>query len=527
MPATLSSWPFAEARALLERVGAAGVPVATFETGFGPSGLPHIGTFAEVARTTWIRHALEHASGMKSRLIAFSDDMDGLRKVPLNMPNQEMLLRHLGEPLFTIPDPFGEAESYSGYMNRKLKEFLDAYGFEYQFQSSQQAYSLGHFDEGLTLLLRKVDEVRNVIIPTLSEENRETWSPFFPICASCGRVYSTRVTAYHAEDLTLEYLCDQETGSGTAGARPGCGHRAVTSVLGGKVKVGWKVDWALRWYSYGVDYEMYGKDLIESAKLSAKLVRLLGKKPPIGLVYELFLDEEGKKISKSVGKGLSVDSWVSYAPLESLLFYLLQNPKRAKRLYWDVVPKSVDDYLAELTAYPGLPEEKRPDSAIWHLSNAGRDVASYASTVNFSLISNLISGIGSDEPSLIRDFLVRYDPRATEHRAVVEDLIVRASRYYRDFILPTKKFRPATDAEKTMFAALRKLVLATPGEEEDLLQSLPFTVAKEAGVEPQALFRALYEVLMGQERGPRFGTLVRLVGKERMIALLDKAVAAP
>jgi lysyl-tRNA synthetase, class I len=521
-----NSWPFTEAGSLADRVRAAGGTGAVFETGFGPSGLPHIGTFAEVARTTWVRHAFERLTGMKSRLIAFSDDMDGLRKVPLNLPNQDMLLSNLGKPLCTIPDPFGEAESYSGYMNRKLKEFLDAYGFDYQFQSSRQAYTSGHFDEGLRILLRKVGEVRNVILPTLSEENRETWSPFFPICEHCGRVYSTHVTAYHPDESALEYVCDQETGTGTAGARPGCGHRASASVLGGKVKVGWKVDWALRWYCYGVDYEMYGKDLIESAKLSARIVRIMGKKPPIGLVYELFLDEEGKKISKSVGKGLTVDSWVSYAPLESLLFYLLQNPKRAKKLFWDVVPKSVDDYLAELTAYPAVPESDRPDNPIWHLANAGRDVPSYTCSVNYSLINNLIAGIGSDDPALIRDFLIRYDPRAADNSAVVEDLIARASRYYRDFILPTKKFRSPSEAEKSLFRGLRDALVAYPAEDEDGLQALPFTVAKKAGVEPQALFRALYEVLLGQERGPRFGTMVRLVGKERMRSLLEKAFGA-
>ena len=514
------SWPFKEAENLRKRFNKPPETAVAFETGFGPSGLPHIGTFSEVARTTWVRNAFECLTDWSTVLIAFSDDMDGLRKVPLNMPEQNMLAVNLGKPLCHIPDPFGCCDSYSGHMNNKLKEFLDAYDFEYEFQSSQEAYNRGDFDEGLTLLLENVEEVRSIILPTMGEDKREAWSPFFPICEECGRIYSTRVVGYHPQEKRIEYVCDQPVSS-----TPGCGHRALTSVLGGRVKVGWKVDWALRWYSYDIAYEMYGKDLIESAKLSGKILRLIGKIPPAGFFYEMFLDEEGRKISKSIGKGLTVDSWVTYAPLQSLLHYLFQNPKRAKRLFWDVVPKSVDDYLAELKRYPTIPEESRPDSALWHIFDKGDDVDDYNSTINFSLINNLISGLGTEDVDLITEYLERYDPEVKAFQKSIRDLVEKGVKYYRDFILPNKHFRPPSEQERKILGDLRRRVAACEEDGEGELQSLPFDVAREFDVKPSEVFQAFYQVLLGQERGPRFGTFARLVGKDKVIGLLDSVVS--
>ncbi len=513
--ANYKSWPFKEARGLQKRFRAQPDGPVTFQTGFGPSGLPHIGTFAEVARTTWVRHAFEHLSGWPARLVAFSDDMDGLRKVPLNMPQPDMLARELGKPLCHIPDPFGCCQSYSAHMNNKLREFLDAYGFDYALQSSQQAYTRGDFDEGLSILLQKVEAVKAIILPTMSEEKRAAWSPFFPVCQNCGRIYTTRVTGYHPETNTLDYMCDKPMRDVA-----GCGHRGATSVLGGRVKVGWKVDWALRWYSYDVAYEMYGKDLIESARLSGRITRLMGRQPPNGFFYELFLDEEGHKISKSVGKGLTVDSWVEYAPLESLLYYLFQNPKKAKRLFWGIVPKSVDDYLDGLRKYPSLAAEKQPDAAVWHIFSGG-DAPKYDTSINFSLINNLVSGLGSDDPGLVTEFLERYDPSAREYRDTVQDLVGKSLNYYRDFILPNKTYRPPTKAERAWFGRLREQLLACSGDDEKEMQTFPFNVAREFDAPPAAVFKAFYEVLLGQERGPRFGTFARLVGKEKVLALLD------
>jgi lysyl-tRNA synthetase class 1 len=510
------SWPFTEAQKLRKRYPEPPDIPVRFETGFGPSGMPHIGTFAEVARTTWVRYAFEFLTRWPTQLIAFSDDMDGLRKVPINLPRQEMLVENLGKPLCHVPDPFEECESYSAYMNNKLKEFLGSYKFDYVFQSSYEAYTQGHFNDGLAIILQKVEEVKSIILPTLSEKKRSNWSPFFPICDRCGRIYSTRVTAYHPEKNTIEYNCDREEGLVKS-----CGHKGTTSIFDGRVKVGWKIDWALRWYSYDIGYEMYGKDLIESAKLSGKIVRLMGKKPPTGLFYELFLDEEGRKISKSVGKGLTIDSWIRYAPLESLLYYIFQNPKQAKRLFWGIVPKSVDDYLTGLNNYEILESDRQPDSTIWHLFNKGSHVPHYRTSINFSLINNLISAVGADDLTLILDFLKRYDPAMEKFTSIIEDLVNKAMNYYRDFILPNKRYRTPNQEEKKMLKRLRDELAKYEGQDENEIQSIPFNVARMFDESPNNLFKIFYEVVFGQERGPRFGTFVQLVGKEKALSLLD------
>lgn len=513
-----TAWPFKEAQKLQKRFKEIPTAPVTFETGFGPSGLPHIGTFAEVARTTWVRHAFEFLTGWPTQLIAFSDDMDGLRKVPLNLPHQEMLTEQLGKPLCHIPDPFGECESYSAYMNKKLQEFLNAYEFEYTFQSSQEAYGRGDFNKGLAILLQKVEEVKGIILPTMSEEKRANWSPFFPVCEQCGRIYSTRVVGYHAEDNTIDYICDRQEGLVQC-----CGHKGSASILNGRVKVGWKVDWALRWYSYEIGYEMYGKDLIESAKLSGKICRLMGKQPPAGFFYEMFLDEEGRKISKSVGKGLTVDSWVNYAPLESLIYYIFQNPRQAKRLFWGIVPKSVDDYLTGLRNYTELAEEKQPNSALWHIFDRGKQMPDYKASINFSLINNLISAVGKDDPDLMLQYLKRYDANAGQYADILKDLIKKGMNYYRDFILPAKHFRPPTAEERQMLQSIRDKLTQYEGNNEQELQGIPFEVAQEFEIPPKDLFKMFYEVVLGQERGPRFGTFTRLVGKDQVLSLLDAA----
>ncbi|NKB71277.1 MAG: lysine--tRNA ligase [Candidatus Latescibacteria bacterium] len=513
------AWPFQEAQQIVQRRTIEPSQTVLFETGFGPSGLPHIGTFAEVARTTWVQRAYQHLTGTPTRLQAFSDDMDGLRKVPQNLPQSDMLTAHLGRPLHTIPDPFGCCASFSDHMNNKLREFLDAYGFDYQFQSSKEAYQRGDFDRGLTILLEKVEEVRALIVPTLGEERRATWSPFFPICPSCGSVYATRVTGYHPQRQSLDFICDGEVGS-----VQGCGHQGEISVLGGHVKVNWKVDWALRWYTYDVDYEMYGKDLIESARLSSKIVRLMGKQPPVGLTYELFLDENGHKISKSVGAGLTVDTWVQYAPLDSLLYYIYQNPKKARRLYWDVVPKCVDDYLEALRRYPSIAPEKQAEQDVWHIIGADRPVPTFDAKVNFSTVNNLIAALGADSEDLLLDYLERYDPQIRTFPEIAQALVQKGLTYYRDQILPNKRLRPPTQDERAWLTQIREQ-LDKAGADEDEVQGIPFAVARAAGIEPRALFSAIYQVLLGQDRGPRFGSFVQLVGKERVLALLDEHAA--
>lgn len=509
----LKSWPFKEARSVETMLKEKPEGPVLLETGFGPSGLPHIGTFSEVARTTWVARALTTLTDWPTRLIAFSDDLDGLRKVPTNMPQREMLAEHLEKPLCKIPDPFGCCSSYSQHMNNKLKEFLDAYGFDYQFQSSYEAYTQGDFDEGLLLLLHKVEEVKAIILPTLGEEKREHWSPFLPLCSQCGRVNSTRVTEYHPLEGEISYTCLAEQ----------CGHRERTSVRGGRVKAQWKVDWALRWYSYDIAYEMYGKDLIDSANLSKRIIALMGKRPPQGMFYELFLDEEGRKISKSVGEGLTVDAWTRYAPLESLLFYIFQNPRRARRLHWDVIPKAVDGYLEELRRYPNIPQEKKADSPIWHIFKGGTEVPTYAADIVFSLIHNLLAGVGIEDMDVLQGFLERYDPQAREDKKLVRELLEKSVNYYRDFVLPYKDFPVPTEDEREIFRALREALTRVQGEDEEEIQSIPFDVARSREQSPKEIFTALYRVIFGQERGPRFGTFVKLLGQKKVLELLEEA----
>lgn len=519
-----SSWPFQEAA----KIKASGDRPVIFESGFGPSGRPHLGTFAEVARTIMVQNAfceLRPEAADRARLYAFCDDMDGLRKVPGNVPNPEMIRKNLAKPLHQIPDPFGCCASYSGHMEMELERFLRRFGFEFTLKSSALEYANGVFNDSLRRILEKYDAIRETILPTLQEENRETWSPLIPICEQCGKLYTTVVKGVDPPAATVSYECAGSFGEGRNQVA-GCGHQGVASVLDGRAKVGWKVDWALRWFTYGVSYEMFGKDLIDSAKLSGKITRLLGGQPPEGMVYEMFLDETGKKISKSVGEGLTVDAWLDYAPIESLQHFLFQNPKKQRRLYFDAIPKCVDDYLDELRKFPGLDESARLDSVVWHLQKSGRPVPPYTGRLNFSLVLNLISALGAGDPALLHDYLRRYDPEAEKNPEVVMKMVERAGRYFRDFIEPNKRYRPPSADERAWLSTLIKKIEGYPGESEDELQSLVFDAAREHGADAKIFFKALYEVLLGQERGPRFGTFIKLVGKPKAIEMIRAKMGA-
>lgn len=518
------SWPFKEVERVMNAVDKAGITKpALFETGYGPSGLPHIGTFAEVARTTWVMNAYRTLTGRDARLVAFSDDLDGLRKVPGNLPQAEMLATHLGKSLCDIPDPYGCCASFSAHMIGRLKAFLDTFGFSCDLQSASEAYRRGDFNPGLEILLHRVEDVLDVILPTLKEENRANWSPFLPKCASCGRIYTTRVSAYRKAELAVDYVCD-----GQFGDVRGCGHSDTVSVLNGGVKMGWKVDWALRWYCYGVNYEMYGKDLIPSAELSSKIVKIMGGRPPCGYFYELFLDENGEKISKSLGNGVSMDEWLAYAPVSSLAYFIFRDPRQAKKLYVDMIPRTMDEYLDQLGRYPEVADDKKPDNPLWHIHNQGREVPRYRSSVNFTMINNLVSALGMDKSDTDRigAFLERYDANINEYSEVVSVLIEKGVAYYLERILPHKHYRPPTDAERDMFMSLkaRLSVEGTAEMDAPALQALIFDVAKEKDVEARSFFSAFYQVLLGQEQGPRFGSFARLVGVDRVLELITQRV---
>ncbi len=440
------AWPFEEARKLIERLERTKKSEAVFETGYGPSGLPHIGTFGEVARTTMVRNAFRVLTGdaVKTRLIAFSDDMDGLRKTPDNIPNRDIIERHLGKPLTRVPDPFGEHDSFAAHNNARLRRFLDAFGFEYEFMSSTEAYTSGRFDAALMHMLERFDEVQAIMLPSLREERAATYSPFLPIHPRTGIVMQAAVLGHDPKAGTIRWR------------DPESGEVFETPVTGGHCKLQWKPDWAMRWYALGVDYEMAGKDLIDSVKLSSRIARVLGADPPAGFNYELFLDENGQKISKSRGNGLTIEQWLTYAGPESLSLFMFQKPTAAKRLYFDIIPRTVDDYLGFLEAYPRQEWKERLGNPVWHIHSGAppapealvRDGETQVS-VSFAMLLNLAAVSNSDNPAVLWGFLRRYAPSASpENHPRLDSLVRYAVAYFRDFVAPKKRYREADELER-------------------------------------------------------------------------------
>jgi len=509
------AWPFEEAAKVARRLALSGKDHALFETGYGPSGLPHIGTFGEVARTSWVRHAFTELTGLPSRLLAFSDDMDGLRKVPDNVPNKEMLARHLGRPLTRVPDPFGTHDSFGAHNNARLRAFLDGFGFDYEFASASAYYAEGRFDAALVRVLECYDAVMEVILPTLGPERRATYSPILPINPRTGIVMQ----------VPIERI---DPAAGTVAWRdPDSGEAFETPVIGGQCKLQWKADWAMRWHALGVDYEMSGKDLIDSVRLSSRICRILGSPPPEPLTYELFLDENGQKISKSKGNGLSVDEWLRYAPQASLGQFMYQAPQRAKRLYFDVIPRAVDEYVANAARLAAQPEEERRTNPAWHI-HAGRVPNNAATPVSFAMLLNLASVANAETPEILWGFIRRYSPGASpETMPFLDKLVGHAIAYYQDLVRPAKQYRLPTDAERAALAdlaeSLRGLEGAAPTAEA--LQDAVFEVGKRhAFKELRDWFGCLYQVLLGQHEGPRFGGFVALYGVAETVALIEAAL---
>ncbi|MED5338643.1 MAG: lysine--tRNA ligase [Pseudomonadota bacterium] len=509
------AWPFEEARKVVKRL-AGKTPdkgYVLFETGYGPSGLPHIGTFGEVARTTWVRRAFEMLSDVPTRLFAFSDDMDGMRRVPSNVPNQDMLQAHLGKPLTAVPDPFGTHESFGHHNNARLRQFLDDFGFDYDFVSSTECYNEGRFDGALGEILARYDAILGAVLPTLGEERRQTYSPFLPICPRTGVVLQVPILAQDVAAGTIVY------------ADPDSGAKVEVPVTGGHCKLQWKCDWAMRWYALDVDYEMSGKDLIDSVTLSSKIERILGARPPEGFNYELFLDEEGERISKSKGNGLAVEEWLTYGAPESLALFMYQNPRRAKRLYFDVIPKSTDDYLAFLGKFAEEAPDKQVENPIWHLHHGAPPRE--AQTLNFSILLNLASVCHAEDKSVIWGYIKAYAPEASaESHPVLDGLVGYAVTYYKDFVRPNKTYRPAEPAERAALQDLRDKLAALPADSDPAdLQTAVFDVGKAHNFENlRDWFRALYEILLGQSQGPRMGSFIALYGVAETVALIDRAL---
>jgi len=509
------AWPFEEARKLLKRYpdGAPAKGHILFETGYGPSGLPHIGTFNEVLRTTLVRQAYQAISDVPTRLIAFSDDMDGLRKVPDNVPNQEMLRGHLGKPLTQIPDPFGTHESFAHHNNAMLREFLDRFGFDYEFMSSTEVYGAGRFDETLKLILKQYDAIMGVMLPTLGKERQATYSPVLPISKKSGIVLQVPVTVVDAENGIVRFEDEGET--------------VEQSILSGAAKLQWKVDWAMRWVALGVDYEMSGKDLIDSVTQSSKIARVLGARPPEGFNYEMFLDEKGEKISKSKGNGLTLEQWLTYGPDESLAFYIYREPRKAKALHMGVIPRAVDDYWQFRANWPNQPIEQQLGNPVHHIHNG--DVPSEALPVTFGLLLNLVGVMGEAGKDQVWGYLGNYVADADPAKyPALDRLIDHALAYHRDFVAPTLKRRAPTELEAKALRDLDARLAALPeGADAETIQNEVYAVGKEGGFENlRDWFKALYETLLGAEQGPRMGSFIALYGMENSRKLIAEALAA-
>jgi len=511
---TTTSWPFVEAKKLLkdrkkiyEKKGK-----ITLQTGYGPSGLPHIGTFAEVARTTMMVNAIKQIIDIPTEIITFSDDMDGLRKIPDNVPNKEILEKNLHKPLTGVPDPFKKFRSFGEHNNEMLKKFLNKFKFNYTFKSSTETYRSGLFNEALLLILEKYDEIKETILPTLGKERQKTYSPFLPICSETGKVLEVPIIEIKKKEGKIIYKDGEK--------------KIETEVINGKCKLQWKVDWAMRWFAFDVDYEMYGKDLIESAILSAKICKILGKKSPNGFAYEMFLDEKGEKISKSKGNGITIEEWLKYASPESLSLYMYQNPKRAKKLYADVVPKAVDEYLSCIDKFSNQDVKQQLANPVWHVHNG--NPPKEKSIMPFSVLLNLVGTSNATDKEVLWKFIKKYKKniKISDH-PILDNLVEYALKYFTEVVKPNKKYRKPNDKEKKALEDLvKRLKDCKEQMDPEAIQTIVYSVGKENGYEEnlREWFKAIYEIIFGDQDGPRMGFFISFFGIKETVELINKYI---
>ena len=507
-----NAWPFVEAKKILKNrkkyIEKKGKII--LQTGYGPSGLPHIGTFGEVARTSMVVNALNYLTDIPKEIITFSDDMDGLRKVPDNVPNQEILRNNLYKPLTQVPDPFGKYNSFGEHNNETLKNFLNNFNFNYSFKSSTELYKLGFFNESLSIILEKFDEIMNIVLPTLGKERQKTYSPFLPVCPETGKVLEIPVKQINRKDNKIVF--DNKKND------------LEVSILNGNCKLQWKVDWAMRWYALDVDFEMYGKDLIESAILSTKIIKELGKNNPCGFAYELFLDDRGEKISKSKGNGITIDQWLKYASPESLSLFMYQNPKRAKKLYNEVVSKTVDEYFNFIEKSKQQDQTQLLLNPLWHVHNG--DIPKEDSIMSFSMLLNLVETSNAGSKDILWKFVKKYKPNIEEKNYPAFDKLVGyAIKYFNEVIKQTKKYKIPDEKEKKALIQLVKIlkecnVNMSPEE----IQTQIYTTGKENGYKDKLRdwFKLIYEVVFGDENGPRMGFFISFFGLKETIKLLEE-----
>ncbi len=509
-----NAWPFVEAKRILiqrkKNIDQKGKIV--LQTGYGPSGLPHIGTFGEVARTSMIVNALNQITDLPKEIITFSDDMDGLRKIPDNIPNKDKLKNFIHKPLTEVPDPFEKFKSFGEHNNEMLKNFLNDFNFDYSFKSSTNLYKSGFFNETLILILKKYKEIMNIIIPTLGKERQKTYSPFLPICPDTGNVLE--IPVIEIDEKNSKIVFDNN------------GKKIEKSILNGDCKLQWKVDWAMRWYALDVDFEMYGKDLIESAILSTKIIKLLGKSNPAGFAYELFLDEKGEKISKSKGNGITIEDWLKYASPESLSLFMYQNPKRAKKLYKEIVPKAVDEYLDYINKAKEQDELQLLMNPAWHVHNG--DMPHEDMIMSFSMLLNLVETSNADSKELLWKFVKKYKPNISKNNHPIFDkLIEYAIKYYKDVIKQNKKYKKPNNLEKTALEALvSTLEKCNDSMEPEEIQTLIYAAGKENGYKDNLRdwFKLIYEVVFGDINGPRMGFFISFFGVNETKDLIKKKI---
>ncbi len=507
-----SSWPFVEIRKLLKdrKSIIEKKNKITFQTGYGPSGLPHIGTFGEVSRTCMMINALNHIRKINTELITFSDDMDGLRKVPDNIPNSKILHENLGKPLTDIPDPFKKYKSFGEHNNKLLIEFLNRFKFDFVFKSSTENYKKGIFNNGIQRVLDKYDDVMNIILPTLRSERRKTYSPLLPICPETGKVLEIPILEIDKKNSKVLFNNN--------------GKKILIDVLNGGCKLQWKVDWAMRWFTFDVDFEMYGKDLIESAIISSKVCKALGKTPPNGFAYELFLDERGEKISKSKGNGITIDQWLRYASPESLSLYMYQNPKRAKKLYPDVVPKAVDEYLLNIEKFSNQKPREKISNPVWHVHNGFPPDEKIV--MPFSMLLNIVGSSNAKTKDILWKFIKKFHKEIDPNKyKILDELTNYAINYFKDEVEPKKKFKKPNEEEKkalgNLVLQLKKVSQSTPAEE---IQTVIYSIGKENGYKDNLRdwFKLIYQVTFGEENGPRMGFFISFFGVKETIDLMEK-----
>ena len=509
-----NAWPFVEAKKILKEKKSSIEKKGKIilQTGYGPSGLPHIGTFGEVARTSMVVNALNHITNLPKEIITFSDDMDGLRKVPDNIPNSKKLQENLHKPLTEVPDPFEKYSSFGEHNNELLKKFLNEFNFKYTFKSSTQLYKSGYFNETLELILKNYNGIMDIIIPTLGKERQKTYSPFLPICPNTGKVLE--IPVLEIDEKNSKIIFDNE------------GKKLEKSILNGDCKLQWKVDWAMRWYALDVDFEMYGKDLIESAILSTKIIKLLGKSSPCGFAYELFLDEKGEKISKSKGNGITIDQWLQYASPESLSLFMYQNPKRAKKLYKEVVPKAVDEYLDFIEKGKNQDQLQTLLNPVWHVHDGVMPKEN--SIMSFSMLLNLVETSNADNKKLLWKFVKKYKKNISEkEHPIFDKLIGYAIKYYNDIIKLNKKYKKPNDNEKVALEALIKTLDSCNDDmsPEDI-QTKIYSAGKENGYKENLRdwFKLIYEVIFGVENGPRLGFFISFFGVNETKKLIKQKI---